>query len=196
MLTLALHRQDIENYYPNKFIQRDNTERFHVLNTLFNLSGLKFISSRAFLCTNSTNFKRWINFCCRDVHLQLPRGLLHQMQQIHKVSPPSWYLQAACLQVLRRFCVCYKHTSSAEPLYVLSSSLTKGFKHGDLFMSYRSMYQDVRDAMDHIHDTVSERVQKRPRPGLCRNRGCVRCPGNPEGTNHQEFGQVCGQRRE
>ncbi|KAK0139536.1 Cytosolic purine 5'-nucleotidase [Merluccius polli] len=29
----------------------------------------------------------------------------------------------------------------------------KGFQHGDLFMSFRSMFQDVRDAMDHVHDT-------------------------------------------
>ncbi|XP_035464245.2 5'-nucleotidase, cytosolic II, like 1 isoform X3 [Scophthalmus maximus] len=31
--------------------------------------------------------------------------------------------------------------------------LMKGFQHGDLFMSYRSMFQDVRDAMDFIHNT-------------------------------------------
>lgn len=95
VLMLALRRHDIESYYPNKFIQRDDTERFYILNTLFNLSGLKFIFSRTFLCPNSTNFKRWTNFCCRDLHLQLPRGLLHQMQQIHQVSPPSGSLQAA-----------------------------------------------------------------------------------------------------
>uniref|UniRef100_A0A8C7LKZ3 5'-nucleotidase, cytosolic II, like 1 n=1 Tax=Oncorhynchus kisutch TaxID=8019 RepID=A0A8C7LKZ3_ONCKI len=29
----------------------------------------------------------------------------------------------------------------------------KGFKYGDLFMSFRSMFQDVRDAMDYVHDT-------------------------------------------
>ncbi|CAL8321433.1 unnamed protein product [Lota lota] len=29
----------------------------------------------------------------------------------------------------------------------------KGFQHGDLFMSFRTMFQDVRDAMDHIHET-------------------------------------------
>lgn len=52
MMTLSLCRQDIESYYPNKFIQRDDTDRFYILNTLFNLSGLKFIFSRSFLCTN------------------------------------------------------------------------------------------------------------------------------------------------
>lgn len=26
-------------YYPNKFIQRDDMKRFHILNTLFNLTG-------------------------------------------------------------------------------------------------------------------------------------------------------------
>ncbi|KAM9841071.1 5'-nucleotidase, cytosolic II, like 1 isoform 2-T2 [Aulostomus maculatus] len=30
--------QDIHKYYPNKFIQRDDTDRFYILNTLFNLS--------------------------------------------------------------------------------------------------------------------------------------------------------------
>lgn len=33
--------------------------------------------------------------------------------------------------------------------------MLKGYHHGDLFMSFRSMFQDVRDAMDFIHDTVS-----------------------------------------
>lgn len=102
-LTPALHRQDIESYYPNKFIQRDDTDRFYILNTLFNLSGLNLTSPTTFLCPNSTNVKRWIHLCCRDVHLLLPRGLLHQMQQIHKVSPASWCLQAAGpVQVLTR----------------------------------------------------------------------------------------------
>lgn len=34
-----------------------------------------------------------------------------------------------------------------------------GFKHGDLFMSYRSMFHDVRKAMDFIHDTVRARLR-------------------------------------
>lgn len=36
------------------------------------------------------------------------------------------------------------------------SSLQKGFQHGDLFMSFRSMFQDVREAMDYVHESVSE----------------------------------------
>lgn len=44
----------------------------------------------------------------------------------------------------------------------LPSSLPNGFKHGDLFMSYRSMFQDVRDAMDFIHDKVIWRIKTRP----------------------------------
>lgn len=30
-------------------------------------------------------------------------------------------------------------------------SCETGFKDGDLFMSYRSMFQDVRDAVDWVH---------------------------------------------
>ncbi|XP_015242775.1 PREDICTED: cytosolic purine 5'-nucleotidase-like [Cyprinodon variegatus] len=80
---------DIDFYYPNKFIQRDDTDRFYVLNTLFNLS--------------------------------------------------ETYLYACLVDFFTR---CSRYTS-----------LRKGFQHGDLFMSYRSMFQDVRDAMDFIHDT-------------------------------------------
>ncbi|KAF7660641.1 hypothetical protein LDENG_00278290 [Lucifuga dentata] len=83
-----LKGEDIHNYYPNKFIQRDDTDRFYILNTLFNLS--------------------------------------------------ETYLYACLVNFFTR-CSRYK-------------SLTKGFQHGDLFMSYRSMFQDVRDAMDYIHD--------------------------------------------
>lgn len=33
-------------------------------------------------------------------------------------------------------------------------SCETGFKDGDLFMSYRSMFQDVRDAVDWVHYKV------------------------------------------
>lgn len=36
----------------------------------------------------------------------------------------------------------------------ISSSLLKGYQYGDLFMSFRSMFHDVRDAMDFIHNSV------------------------------------------
>ncbi|CAK6959383.1 '-nucleotidase%2C cytosolic II, like 1 [Scomber scombrus] len=90
--------EDIHNYYPNKFIQRDDTDRFYILNTLFNLS--------------------------------------------------ETYLYA-CLVDFFTLCSRYKNA-------------LKGYHHGDLFMSYRSMFQDVRDAMDFIHDTgiLKERTIK------------------------------------
>ncbi|XP_070844975.1 5'-nucleotidase, cytosolic II, like 1 [Chaetodon trifascialis] len=81
--------EDIHNYYPNKFIQRDDTDRFYILNTLFNLS--------------------------------------------------ETYLYTCLVDFFTR---CTRYTN-----------LLKGYQHGDLFMSYRSMFQDVRDAMDFIHDT-------------------------------------------
>uniref|UniRef100_A0A8C7YNP6 5'-nucleotidase, cytosolic II, like 1 n=1 Tax=Oryzias sinensis TaxID=183150 RepID=A0A8C7YNP6_9TELE len=84
-----LRGEDIQNYYPNKFIQRDDTERFYILNTLFNLS--------------------------------------------------ETYIYACLVDFFTR---CNRYTN-----------LLKGFQHGDLFMSYRSMFQDVRDAMDFIHDS-------------------------------------------
>ncbi|XP_065408654.1 cytosolic purine 5'-nucleotidase isoform X5 [Chrysemys picta bellii] len=73
--------------YPNKFIQRDDTERFYILNTLFNL--------------------------------------------------PETYLLACLIDF---FTNCDRY-----------SSCETGFKDGDLFMSFRSMFQDVRDAVDWVH---------------------------------------------
>nr|XP_046231533.1 5'-nucleotidase, cytosolic II, like 1 [Scatophagus argus] len=89
---------DIHKYYPNKFIQRDDTERFYILNTLFNLS--------------------------------------------------ETYLYSCLVDFFTR---CTRYTN-----------ILKGYQHGDLFMSYRSMFQDVRDAMDFIHDTgiLKERTLK------------------------------------
>ncbi|KAG7282587.1 hypothetical protein CRUP_018706 [Coryphaenoides rupestris] len=84
-----LAREAIKKYYPNQFIQRDDIERFHTLNTLFNLSETYLY---ACLVNFFTRAKRYSN------HLM-------------------------------------------------------GYQHGDLFMSFRSMFQDVRDAMDHIHNT-------------------------------------------
>ncbi|XP_077398826.1 5'-nucleotidase, cytosolic II, like 1 isoform X1 [Vanacampus margaritifer] len=84
-----LKGEEIHRYYPNKFIQRDDTDRFYILNTLFNLS------------------ETYLYSCLVDFFTKCSR---------------------------------YK-------------PVLKGYHHGDLFMSYRSMFQDVRDAMDFIHDT-------------------------------------------
>ncbi|CAB1318443.1 unnamed protein product [Coregonus sp. 'balchen'] len=81
----------IQDYYPNNFIQKGNTDRFYILNTLFNLS------------------ETYLDGCLVDLFTRCSR-------------------------------------------YV---NCQKGFKHGDLFMSFRSMFQDVRDAMDYVHDTGS-----------------------------------------
>ncbi|XP_056288788.1 5'-nucleotidase, cytosolic II, like 1 [Pseudoliparis swirei] len=84
-----LKGEDVHQYYPNKFIQRDDTDRFYILNTLFNLSETYFYT------------------CLVDF-----------------------------------FTRCTRYTN-----------LLKGFQHGDLFMSYRSMFQDARDTMDFLHDS-------------------------------------------
>uniref|UniRef100_A0A4W5RI76 Cytosolic purine 5'-nucleotidase n=1 Tax=Hucho hucho TaxID=62062 RepID=A0A4W5RI76_9TELE len=78
---------EIREMYPNKFIQRGDTDRFYILNTLFNL--------------------------------------------------PETYLFACLVDF---FTNCPKYTSCGT-----------GFKNGDLFMSYKSMFQDVRDAVDWVH---------------------------------------------
>ncbi|XP_019127423.1 5'-nucleotidase, cytosolic II, like 1 [Larimichthys crocea] len=85
---LFVEGDEIKKYYPNKFIQRDDTDRFYILNTLFNLS--------------------------------------------------ETYLYTCLVDFFTR---CTRYTN-----------LQNGYQHGDLFMSYRSMFQDVRDAMDFIHD--------------------------------------------
>uniref|UniRef100_A0A8B9MDM4 5'-nucleotidase domain containing 4 n=1 Tax=Accipiter nisus TaxID=211598 RepID=A0A8B9MDM4_9AVES len=78
---------EILHYYPNKFIQRDDMKRFHILNTLFNLT---------------------------EAHLY------------------------ACLVDFFTNCSRYVNCDT-------------GYKHGNLFMSFRSMFQDVREAMDSVH---------------------------------------------
>ncbi|XP_054854318.1 cytosolic purine 5'-nucleotidase-like isoform X1 [Eublepharis macularius] len=78
---------EIWNFYPNKFIQRDDMKRFHILNTLFNLT--------------------------------------------------ETYL-FACLVDFFTSCSRYVNCDT-------------GYKHGNLFMSFRSMFQDVREAMDYVH---------------------------------------------
>ncbi|KAG5855690.1 hypothetical protein ANANG_G00051770 [Anguilla anguilla] len=82
-----LRGPETRELYPNKFIQRDDTERFYILNTLFNL--------------------------------------------------PETYL-FACLVDFFSNCDRY-------------ASCETGFKDGDLFMSFKSMFQDVRDAVDWVH---------------------------------------------
>lgn len=40
------------------------------------------------------------------------------------------------------------------PTFPYPCSCDTGYKHGNLFMSFRSMFQDVREAMDHVHLSV------------------------------------------
>nr|XP_020461666.1 cytosolic purine 5'-nucleotidase-like [Monopterus albus] len=84
-----LKGKEIHNYYPNKFIQRHDTERYYTLNTLFNLS--------------------------------------------------DTYLYVCLVDFFTR---CTRYTN-----------LVNGYQHGDLLMSFRSMFHDVRNAVDYIHDT-------------------------------------------
>uniref|UniRef100_A0A8C4NB48 5'-nucleotidase, cytosolic IIa n=1 Tax=Eptatretus burgeri TaxID=7764 RepID=A0A8C4NB48_EPTBU len=78
---------EIREMYPNKFIQRDDVKRFHIMNTLFNL--------------------------------------------------PETYLYA-----------CLVDFFNSSPKYIACNT---GVKDGDLFMSYKSMFQDVQDAIDYVH---------------------------------------------
>ncbi|XP_067879286.1 cytosolic purine 5'-nucleotidase-like isoform X2 [Heterodontus francisci] len=80
---------EILEQYSNKIIQRDDMERFYILNTLFNLA------------------ETYLYSCLVDFFIK-----------------------------------CSKYTSCEA-----------GFRHGDLFMSYRNMFRDVRDTMDSIHDS-------------------------------------------
>lgn len=48
---------------------------------------------------------------------------------------------------VQRLCTCVS--------LLLSPSCETGFKDGDLFMSYKSMFQDVRDAVDWVHFKVN-----------------------------------------
>lgn len=59
-------------------------------------------------------------------------------------------------------------------------SCNTGYKHGNLFMSFRSMFQDVREAMDHVHLSVRA-VVRGPGRGLLVE-GVLRALGMPPPT--------------
>nr|XP_021553394.1 5'-nucleotidase domain-containing protein 4 [Neomonachus schauinslandi] len=80
---------EIWSFYPSKFIQRDNLQRFHILNTLFNL--------------------------------------------------PETYLYACLVDF---FSGCSRDTNCDT-----------GYQHGNVFMSFRRLFQDVNDAMDNVHQS-------------------------------------------
>uniref|UniRef100_A0A3B3XMF8 5'-nucleotidase, cytosolic IIb n=1 Tax=Poecilia mexicana TaxID=48701 RepID=A0A3B3XMF8_9TELE len=96
-----LRGPDIRERYPNKFIQRDDTERFYILNTLFNLP------------------ETYLFACLVDFFSNCDRYTRGRMLSCLAGDPPT--------------------------------SCETGFKDGDLFMSYKSMFQDVRDAVDWVH---------------------------------------------
>ncbi|XP_017196431.2 5'-nucleotidase domain-containing protein 4 isoform X1 [Oryctolagus cuniculus] len=84
-----LSEAEIWSYYPSKFIQRADLQRFHTLNTLFNL--------------------------------------------------PETYLYACLVDF---FSGCSRYTNCDT-----------GYQHGNLFMSFRSLLQDVTDAMNSVHQS-------------------------------------------
>ncbi|ELW51472.1 5'-nucleotidase domain-containing protein 4 [Tupaia chinensis] len=84
-----LSEAEIWSFYPSKFIQRDDLQRFHILNTLFNL--------------------------------------------------PETYLYACLVDF---FSSCSRYTNCDT-----------GYQHGNLFMSFRSLFQDVTDAMNNVHQS-------------------------------------------
>ncbi|XP_054467968.1 5'-nucleotidase, cytosolic II, like 1 isoform X2 [Anoplopoma fimbria] len=53
-----LKGEDIQNYYPNKFIQRDDTDRFYILNTLFNLSETYFYTCLVDFFTRCSRYSK------------------------------------------------------------------------------------------------------------------------------------------
>ncbi|XP_045406589.1 5'-nucleotidase domain-containing protein 4 [Lemur catta] len=84
-----LSEAEIWSFYPSKFIQRDDLQRFHVLNTLFNL--------------------------------------------------PETYLYACLVDF---FSGCSRYTNCDT-----------GYQHGNRFMSFRSLFQDVTEAMNNVHQS-------------------------------------------
>ncbi|XP_006876517.1 PREDICTED: 5'-nucleotidase domain-containing protein 4-like [Chrysochloris asiatica] len=84
-----LSEAEIRSCYPSEFIQRDDLQRFHILNTLFNL--------------------------------------------------PETYLYA-----------CLVDFFSNNSRY---TNCDTGYWHGNLFMSFRSLFQDVTDAMNNVHES-------------------------------------------
>uniref|UniRef100_G3SN88 5'-nucleotidase domain containing 4 n=1 Tax=Loxodonta africana TaxID=9785 RepID=G3SN88_LOXAF len=84
-----LSEAEIWSFYPSEFIQRDDVQRFHILNTLFNL--------------------------------------------------PETYLYACLVDF---FSSCSRYTNCDT-----------GYQHGNLFMSFRNLFQDVTDAMNNVHES-------------------------------------------
>ncbi|XP_039513332.1 cytosolic purine 5'-nucleotidase isoform X3 [Pimephales promelas] len=99
-----LRGPDIRELYSNKFIQRDDTERFYILNTLFNLPETYLLACLVDFFSNCDRYSRGRELSC------LARTTSNK----------------------GRLC-------------------ETGFKDGDLFMSFKSMFQDIRDAVDWVH---------------------------------------------
>ncbi|KAB0366582.1 hypothetical protein FD754_010738 [Muntiacus muntjak] len=78
------------SFYPSKFIQRDDLQRFHILNMMFNL------------------LETYLYACLVDF-----------------------------------FSGCSRYINCDT-----------GYQHGDLFMSFQSLFQDVMDAMDYVHHSL------------------------------------------
>lgn len=92
------NREDIHNYYPNKFIQRDDTERFYILNTLFNLSGIKChcrnidfdLVTFVYLSTFKTNQKRKFMLYMISATLNCNRPVFAYTLQRLTSTPALW----------------------------------------------------------------------------------------------------------
>ncbi|KAM9721973.1 LOW QUALITY PROTEIN: 5'-nucleotidase domain-containing protein 4 [Dama dama] len=86
-LSMLLPPLEVWSFYPSKFIQRDDLQRFHILNMMFNL-----LETYLYACLVD-----FFSGCSRYINCDM------------------------------------------------------GYQHGNLFMSFQSLFQDVMDAMDYVH---------------------------------------------
>ncbi|KAK2497634.1 hypothetical protein MC885_012613 [Smutsia gigantea] len=111
-----LSEAEVWRFYPSKFIQRDDLQRFHILNTLFDLPGKMGVWGGV-LRSPALTWGQWLT----------------------SLSTPETYLYACLVDF---FSGCSRYTNCDT-----------GYQHGNLFMSFRSLFQDVTDAMDNIHQS-------------------------------------------
>lgn len=129
-------------------------KRFHILNTLFNLTGE--------LCPPTQNTRPPpVLGCCPPPPIHGP------LSRQRPTSTPVWWTSSPTAPNtsgeqdvggsvfseggVRGSSRC---AMPSPPVFLPVFSCDTGYRHGNLFMSFRSMFQDVREAMDQVHLSV------------------------------------------
>ncbi|CAB1447855.1 unnamed protein product [Pleuronectes platessa] len=157
-----LKGEDIHKYYPNKFIQRDDTDRFYILNTLFNLSETYIYACLADFFTKCTRYTNLLKDTMDFIHDTgtLKERTIKNLEKYVKKDPNIRVLLSRIKEVAKVFLATNSDYGYTEA--IMKYLLEDYIKTGNPKQSWRSFFDlvvvDTRKPLFFAEGTVLRQV--------------------------------------